>query len=217
VENVSAGIGKVADGGFIPFGQPGYDNTDKIQAFDVEAAKKLLSESTYASAAALPPIKFTFSSSAVAKTRAEWVQQQWKKNLGVEISLDPVESTVYTQMVKAAETTPQLFFLGWCLDFPHEQNWHSTVWTTGQVSAGRTGYSSAAFDAKTKEADRQSDPAKYGPLYLEAGKILSQDAPAAWVYYNQNKALIKPWVKGLQISARGVTGLGKNEIYIAKH
>lgn len=217
VENVQAGIGKAADGGFIPVGQPGYDNTDKVQAFDVEAAKKLISESKYANVAGLPAIKFTYSSNNLNKLRAEWVQQQWKTNLGVEISLDPVESTVYTQLVKEAETTPQLFFLGWCLDFPHEQNWHSTVWTTGNVSAGRTGYSSTAFDAKTADADKQSDPAKYGPLYLEAGKILSNDAPAAWVFYSQSKALIKPWVKGLQISARGITGLGKNEIYIAKH
>jgi ABC-type oligopeptide transport system substrate-binding subunit len=144
------------------------------------------------------------------------VQQQWKTNLGVEIALDPVESTVFTQLVKEAETTPQLFFLGWCLDFPHPQNWHSTVWTTGNVSAGRTGYSNPEFDRITGEADRQTDEAKGMELYLQAGKILSNDAPAAWVFYSQSKALIKPWVKGLQISARGITGLGKHEIYIAK-
>lgn len=217
VENVQAGIGKPADGGFIPVGQPGYDNTDKTQAFDVAAAKKLLAESKYASAAGLPAIKFTFSSTNLNKLRAEWVQQQWKNNLGVEIALDPVESTVFTQLVKQPETTPQMFFLGWCLDFPHEQNWHSTVWKSGSgVSAGRTGYNNPEFDKATGAADRETDPAKAAQGYLQAGKILSQDAPAAWLYYSQSKALIKPWVKGLAISARGITGLNKHNIYVAK-
>ena len=218
VENVQAGIGKPADGGFIPVGQPGYDSSDKTQAFNVEAAKKLLSESKYASAAGLPAIKFTFSSTNLNKLRAEWVQQQWKANLGVEIALDPVESTVFTQLVKAPETTPQMFFLGWCLDFPHEQNWHSTVWKSGSgVSAGRTGYNNPEFDKLTGSADRETDAAKAGDLYLQAGKVLSQDAPAAWLFYSQGKALIKPWVKGLSISARGITGLNKHDIYVAKH
>ncbi len=217
VENVLAGIGKAADGGFIPVGQPGYDNTDKAQAFDVEAAKALLSESTYGSAAGLPEIKFTFSSTNFNKLQAEWVQQQWKANLGIDIALDPVESTVYTQLVKEPETTPQLFYLGWCLDFPHEQNWHSTVWKSGAgVSAGRTGYNNPEFDRLTGEADRNTDADAAGATYLQAGKILSEDAPAAWVFYRQSKALIKPWVKGLSISARGVTGLNKHEIYVAQ-
>ena len=218
VEAVLAGIGKPADGGFIPVGQPGFDDSDKTQAMDLEAAKKLLSESKYASAAGLPPIKFTYASSNLNKLIMSFLQQQWKTNLSVEVALDPVESTVFTQLVKSPETTPQLFRLGWCLDFPHEQNWHSTVWKSGVgVNAARTGYDNPEFDRLTGEADRESDPAKAGPLYLQAGKVLSQDAPATWLYYTQSKRLVKPWVKGLSISARGVTGLGKHDIYVAKH
>lgn len=216
VETVLKGIGKPADGGFIPVGQPGYDSTDKVQAFDVAAAKKLLGESKYASS--LPAVTFTFSSSALNKLVAEWVQQQWKTNLGVDIKLDPVERTVFTELVKKPETTPQMFYLGWCLDFPHEQNWHSTVWKSGAgVSAARTGYNSPEFDKLTGQADKESDPKKAADLYLQAGKVLSQDAPAGWIFYRQAKALVKPWVKGLNISARGVTGLNKHEIFVVKH
>lgn len=216
VETVLKGIGKPADGGFIPVGQPGYDNTDKIQAFDVAAAKKLLSESKYGTS--VPPITFTFSTSALNKLVAEWVQQQWKTNLGVEVKLDPVERTVFTTLVKKAETHPQMVYLGWCLDFPHEQNWHSTVWKSGAgVQAGRSGYKNPEFDKITADADKETDPAKAADLYLKAGKILSQDAPGAWVFYRAAKALVKPWVKGLNISARGVGGLNKHEVYIVKH
>ena len=218
VDSVLQGIGKPATGGFIPIGQPGYDETDKIQAFDAAAAKQLITQSKYATASALPAVTFTFSSSALNKLVAEWVQQQWKNNLGVDIKLDPVERTVFVELVKKPETTPQMFYLGWCLDFPHEQNWHSTVWKSGAgVSAARTGYNSPKFDELTGKADTELDPAKAASLYLQAGKQLSEDAPAGWIFYRQSRALIKPWVKGLSISARGVTGLNKHEIFIIKH
>jgi oligopeptide transport system substrate-binding protein len=68
----------------------------------------------------------------------------------VTVELDPVQSTAYTALFKKGQDSPQLFFLGWCADFPDQQNWHSTVWATGGVSAARTGYSSKTFDDLTK-------------------------------------------------------------------
>ncbi len=190
-------IGKASDGGFIPPGFPGYDNTDNTQKFDVAAAKALLDKATPEAKAGLTGLKYTFSSSNTNKTRAEWAQGQWKANLGVNVELDPVQSTAYSALFKKGQDSPQLFLLGWCADFPDQQNWHSTVWATGGISAARTGYSSKAFDDKTKAADKEADPAKRDTLYNDAGKQLSQDVPAAWVWYSAAKVLRKPWIKGI--------------------
>ncbi|MGH2450992.1 MAG: peptide ABC transporter substrate-binding protein [Candidatus Limnocylindria bacterium] len=209
-------IGKAATG-FIPEGFPGNDPTDDVQTFDVAAAKQLLAESTYANSPELNSIKFTYSASARSKTRVEWAQQQWKTNLGIEVQPDPVESTAYTQLVKQPETTPQLFVLGWCADFPDEQNWHTTVWISGDgISAGRTSYENPEFDTLVRNADKDTDSEKRAADYLRAGKILSQDAPAAWLYYDSTKFLLKPYVKGVTTSAiDSVLGQFKmNEIFM---
>ena len=220
VKDVQQGIGKAADGGFIPPGFPGYDNTDTEQKYDVAAAKALLDKASPASKAGLTGLKYTFSSTATNKARAEWAQGQWKTNLGVTIELDPVQSTAYTALFKKGQDSPQLFFLGWCADFPDQQNWHSTVFATGGVSSARTGYSSKEFDALTKAADKEPDTAKRDALYNQAGKLLSKDAQSAWVYYDQGRALIKPWIKGITANPidYGIPGFFSLEtIFVAKH
>ena len=67
---------------------------------------------------------------------------QIKQNLGIDVVLDPVDPTAYTALVKEPETTPQMFFLGWCADFPDPQNWLTAVFKTGgsasAASPGRT-------------------------------------------------------------------------------
>ena len=220
VKDVQQGIGKAADGGFIPPGFPGYDNTDDTQKYDVAAAKAALDKASPASKAGLTGLKYTFSSTATNKARAEWAQGQWKTNLGITVELDPVQSTAYTALFKKGQDAPQLFFLGWCADFPDQQNWHSTVWATGGVSAARTGYTSKSFDDLTKAADKEPDAAKRDSTYNQAGKQLSKDAPAAWVFYDQSKYLIKPWLKGITANPidYGIPGFFSFEnIFIAKH
>ena len=220
VRDLQQGIGKAADGGFIPPGFPGYDNTDTAQKFDPAAAKTLLETASPASKAGLTGLKYTFASSSIAKTRAEWAQNQWKANLGVTVELDPVQSTAYSALFKKGQEAPQLFSLGWCADFPDQQNWHSTVWLTGGLSAGRTGYSSKPFDDLAKQADREPDPAKRDALYLQAGKQLSKDAPAVWATYDSGKRVQKPWIKGVIDNPMdyGIPGFFALEsIFVVKH
>ena len=220
VRDIQQGIGKAADGGFIPPGFPGYDNTDKEQQYDPAAAKALLDKASPASKAGLTGLKYTFASSTNAKTRAEWAQNQWKTNLGLTVELDPVQSTAYSALFKKGREAPQLFSLGWCADFPDQQNWHSTVWLTGGLSAARTGYSSKPFDDLARQADRESDTAKRDALYNEAGKQLSKDAPAAWIEYDAGKRLQKPWLKGITDNPMdyGIPGyFALENVFVVKH
>src|SRR6266545_6632741 len=220
VRDIQQGIGKAADGGFIPPGFPGYDNTDKEQQYDPAAAKALLDKASPASKAGLTGLKYTFASSTNAKTRAEWAQNQWKTNLGLTVERDPVQSTAYSALFKKGREAPQLFSLGWCADFPDQQNWHSTVWLTGGLSAARTGYSSKPFDDLARQADRESDTAKRDALYNEAGKQLSKDAPAAWIEYDAGKRLQKPWLKGITDNPMdyGIPGyFALENVFVVKH
>ena len=91
VKDVLAGLGAPTLT-WIPPGYPGYDKDEKRWGFDPAAAKKALSESKYGSADKLPPIKLTFSDSPRNRTRYEWLAAQWKQHLGVNVTLDPVES-----------------------------------------------------------------------------------------------------------------------------
>ena len=192
-----AKIGAPADpGGFIPPGLPGYDAGDTAQKFDPAAAKALLAQSKYANTDVMKNIKFGYSASATGKTRVEWLQAQWQTNLGVTIAPDPVDATTYTSLVKKLETTPQIFRLGWCADYPDQQDWLTTVFHSSSTTS-HSGYKNANFDTMVRKADADPNPESRDKTYQDASRILSQDAPAAWWYYTAGKYLRKPWVKGI--------------------
>jgi oligopeptide transport system substrate-binding protein len=181
---------------FMPPGMPGYDKDDHTQKFDAPAAKQLLASSTFAGKPELNGIKFTYSSSARAKTRIEWAQQQWKTNLGVEVVPDPVDRTTYSQLVKKPETTPALFLLGWCADYPDQQDWLTTVFISNSTVT-HVGWKNTEYDTLVRQADKEPDPKKRDDLYFKAQKILTQDAPVAFLFYSATKYLLKPRVKGV--------------------
>jgi oligopeptide transport system substrate-binding protein len=196
VRDVFSGLGLPTQT-FIPPGFPGYEKSDQW-AFSAEGAKATLAEAGFADASALPEIKLTFSSSARNKVRFEWVANQLNQNLGVNAILDPVDPTAYTAMVKDPATTPQMFYLGWCADYPDPQDWLTVVFKTGGISAGRVGWSNAEFDNLVTQADIEPDAAKRADLYSQAQKILIEEAPVVFVNNDVLPLLIKPYVKGVK-------------------
>jgi oligopeptide transport system substrate-binding protein len=200
---------------FITPGIPGYDTGDTFQKFDPAAAKAALAQATPAAQAALASVKITYASSARAKTRLEWFQNQWKTNLGLNVGLDPVDSTTYTQLVKKPETTPALFLLGWCADYYDQQDWLTTVFHS-QSTVTRIGYNSPQFDKLVTDADKEPDPKKRDDLYQQASRLLSQDAPAAWIYYDANPVLQKPWVKSYYLTSLGFEEARFTDPYVTK-
>jgi oligopeptide transport system substrate-binding protein len=181
---------------WIPPGYPGYDAEENRWGFDAAAAQAALAESSYGSVEALPPIKLTFSDTPRNRTRNEWLAAKWKDTLGVDMTLDPVESTTYTALTKDINTAPQVFILGWCADYPDPQNWLSVYWKTGGFGE-RIGYSNPDFDALVDQADTTVDPALRADLYAQAQTLLTDGAPVAFMWNNVNNYLIKPWVTGV--------------------
>lgn len=181
---------------WIPPGFPGYDDSEDRYAFDPEKAQQSLAESSYGSADALPPIELTFSDTPRNRTRFEWLANQWKEVLGVETTLNPVESTTYTSLTKDINTAPQVFLLGWCADYPDPQNWLSVYWKTGAFGE-RIGFSSAELDDLLNQADSETDPEARAQLYADAQKMLVSTSPVAFMWNNVNAYLVKPRVQGI--------------------
>jgi oligopeptide transport system substrate-binding protein len=220
--DILGGIGKSANAGFIPPGIPGYDEGDTAQKFDVAAAKQLLDKASPEARAALGAIKFTYSSTARGKTRAEWIQQQWEKNLpGVKIALDPVDPSAFSGLFKggASGASPQVFTLGWIADYPDQQNFHTVVFIgENGVHSRRTGFNNKEFNELVRAADKEKDTKKRDEMYQRAGRILSQEAPSAWINYSASKFLRKPWIKGVTDSSIDSTlsQFKQHEIYVTR-
>jgi oligopeptide transport system substrate-binding protein len=183
---------------WIPPGYPGYDASSPLK-YDPEAAKAALAASTFGGPDGLNALglKLTFGDTPRNRQRSEWLVAKYKEVLGVDIALDPIDSTTFTAITKDPATFPLLARQGWCADYPDPQNWLSVYWRSDTTFAQRQGYVNPDFDALVNEADATIDPAKRMELYAQAQQLLLADIPSAFGYNNKNHYLVKPWVKGI--------------------
>lgn len=184
---------------WIPPGFPGYDASSPLK-YDPEAAKAALAASTYGGPDKLNALglKLTFGDTPRNRQRSEWLVQKYKDVLGVDIALDPVDTTTFTALTKDPKTFPLLARQGWCADYPDPQNWLSVYWKSDTTFAQRQGYVNKDLDALIAQADVELDPAKRMDLYKQAQQLLLADIPSAFGYNSLNHYLVQPWVHGIK-------------------
>jgi oligopeptide transport system substrate-binding protein len=182
-------------------GYPGYDDDERRFAFDPERARRVLAEAGFPEGRDLPEIKLTYpSNNPYQQARNEYLVQMYKKNLGVDLVLDPVDGATLVAMQKDAQTFPQFVRGGWCADYPDQQSWLSTFWHSRTQFARNIGYRNSAADRLMDAADGETDPAKRRDLYRQAQDLIVGDVPMAIVYNPKNVFLVKPYVAGLELT-----------------
>jgi oligopeptide transport system substrate-binding protein len=207
-KDVDSGL-SLATWTWIPPGYPGYDPNSPLK-YDPEAAKAALAASSFGGPDKLNALglKLTFGDTPRNRQRSEWLVQKYKDVLGVDIALDPVDTTTFTALTKDPKTFPLLARQGWCADYPDPQNWLSVYWRSDTTFAQREGYKNEQFDELTKQADTSTDPAKRLELYKQAQQVLLADIPSAFGYNNTNHYLVQPWVHGIQTTPQDADWAG---------
>ncbi len=159
------------------FGSPAQDPSFKGITFDPQQAREWLSEAGYPGGEGFPEITYMFPVDSESQKVAEFLQKQWKDNLGINVKLASQEWKVYLQTLRT--DPPQLWRLRWFADYPDENNWvlqlfHPTKganrpqWDPEDPAAKR-------FMEVTEAAAATSVAAKRRELYFEAEKILCED------------------------------------------
>jgi oligopeptide transport system substrate-binding protein len=195
--DVMKGLALPADQ-FMPTGFPGHYDDIPVQKFDPAAAKKLLADAGYPDGKGLPEIKASYADTDTNRLIMTAAAAMFQQNLGVKVTLDPIDPKAFSGLLKKQETTPQMYRLGWNQDYPDPQDWYSTVFqSTSTVS--HTGWSNKQFDTLTEQADVEIDPKKRDQLYAQAAGILDTEAPVVFTHYAAAPLLLKPRVQGYKL------------------
>ncbi len=144
-----------------------------------------------------------YNTSSTNQAIAEAVQQMWKDTLGLNVKVVNQEWKVYLVTTKGKDT-PQIFRMGWCLDYPDANNWDREVMAVnGSMNpadatgnpVGGINWKNDTFEQLVKQAAVETDPAKRVDLYSQAEEILVKtDAVIAPIYWYTNLDLTKPYV-----------------------
>jgi oligopeptide transport system substrate-binding protein len=174
---------------FIPKGQPGYNGSlASIQKFDPAAAKALLQGVT------LPSINLLTRDITANKQIAEFLKDQWKTNLGVDVNIEVVDSKTVSK--RQTKLDYQFSVQGWQADYPDPQDWFDNY----ECGSGNqfSGYCNKQYDDVVKKADQELNKDNRQKLYDQAQETLLRDAPIGALYQRVSYHLEKPYVKGVQ-------------------
>ena len=197
VASVLQGRG-VSSSTLIPKGMRNYQpELGTAQKFDPTAAKAALAASGE-SATALTGIKYLYdSNSPTGKTIAEYVQAQLKTNLGVNVVLDGTDSK--TESARLGKLQYQMGGpSGWGADYPDSQDWFD-IFLTGSGNQFN-GWSNATYDAAVKAGDAAADDTTRDTQYATAETTIVSDAPVVFLNQRIQWWLVKPYVKGLNVT-----------------
>ncbi len=218
VETVTKG-GQIPANTFAPegiFGNAAGDPDIAPWALDYEMGKELakgwMAEAGYPDGEGLDIILMHNVSEAHARI-AQAIQAMWQELFPkAKFTIETQEWKVYLQTLQKetpVEDMPHVYRLGWCADYPDQNNWVHEVFHA-EEGANRPRATPSRFEELTKEAQLTTDPEKRKELYKQTEKILiEEEARIAPIYYYTEVVVTKPWV-----TARYDKAGGNHPIYL---
>jgi len=167
---------------------------------DMDAAKAELQaymdEEGISDVSAIPEIILMHNTSEGHKRIAEAIAEMWKETLGIEVTLTNQEWKVYLATLQTEGAAPQVWRLGWCLDYPDANNWTREVFACGGHEEIPTSWcDQEGFTALCEQAAVEQDSAKRQDMYAEAETDLCYDqAIIAPIYWYTSVGVTKPYV-----------------------
>jgi oligopeptide transport system substrate-binding protein len=152
-------------------------------------------------------VTMMFNTSEAHAQIAAAIQQMWADTLGADVTVENQEWGVYLDTIRNVtpiEEVPHIFRLGWCGDYPDENNWVHEVFNA-QAGANRlrrnclddncSEVTTSEFDDLTVAAQLEQDPAKRAELYAQAEEILAKtEAAYIPIYHYTSVSVTKPWL-----------------------
>jgi ABC-type oligopeptide transport system substrate-binding subunit len=191
------------EGIFVGYPQP------KGDPFDPEQARKLLGDAGFpvtkqgdgsfqCKAFPVKEVEYIFNTNSSNKSMAEYMQAQWKQNLGITVPLRSMEFKTFLPTRNALEFKG--FAIGlWSADYMDPFTFLG-LFTTPDGSSG-TGWYDPKYVAMLNEANRTLDPQKRYELLAKAEKYLLDNQPVIPIETFAVNWLKKPYVKGMYPNA----------------
>ena len=197
-DDVLGGRVSPARGVILP-GFPSYTDALRSYEYDPDLARELIQGSTYGKAlasGAFPAITLTITGSFSSPTPAylQAILEQWRQELGIEVSVRQIEWADFIRGV--GQRKYQMFSVGWIASYPDpavflQQLFHSNS------GANQTNYSNPEVDRLLDEGKVERNRERRFRIYNRVEQMVLDDAPWVWMWFSgEGYALIKPEVSG---------------------
>jgi oligopeptide transport system substrate-binding protein len=175
-----------------------------VLSFNIEGARALLAKAGF-DAVTTPghrvlDVTYHFPILSDSKLKAEVLQQQWRRNLGIRVNLAAREFNVHWQMVRDRDysgVADYAFFAPYYDPNPFLEQFS----TSG--SGNPTGWTDPTYSSMLAEANRTLDPQARMTKLADCEKRLLISMPFVPLYLDTFAYLQKPFVRGLASNPLG--------------
>lgn len=190
--------------GFVPTGIfPGYPNP-KGDTFNPERARQLMGEAGYPVTKGadgkwvcknfpIDQVEITYNPDGMNTPIVEFLQAQWKQNLGVTIPLKSMEFRTFLNL-RAKGDYKGIARDAWGGDYMDPFTFLNLFYSGAENGSG---WHDPKYDAMLDEANRQSDPAKRFELFAKAEAYMLEEQPVIPLDTPTVNNMKKPYVKGM--------------------
>lgn len=185
--------------GYTPPGaHPQYPPLKKL-GFDPERARRLLAEAGFPGGKGFRKIEILTNSSDSARTVAEFFQESWKKELGIEVGILQQDWQVY--LASQHSLNYDIARAGWVGDYTDPLTFLDIL-RTGNGN-NDTGWGKAEYDQRLDASTSVVDIPQRMKILQDAENLLLDELPIIPVYWKKDAILIRPEVEGWRASVLG--------------
>lgn len=168
-----------------------------------EEAKRLLAEAGYPEGAGFPTMEILYNTSEGHKAIAEVIQEMWKKNLNINVTISNQDWAVFLDTRHQGNFTVARH--GWTADYVDPMTFLD-LWTSYSGNNDAQ-WENLAYDALIEASKLMTGQERFEKLY-EAEKMLMEDNILCPIYYYTDPLMVKATVQNWEKTALGVFFFG---------
>ncbi len=195
-------MGKPATSGFAPRGLPSFDDNTVGYSYNPQKARQLLAEAGYPNGKGLPTIQLLLVKDYL--DLCTYIARQWE-DLGIKVQLDVMETaTMRERMVRG---TTHFFRGSWIADYPDAESFYTVFYSKNPAPPNYTRFKNAEFDRLYEAALEENDDTKRYALYHQMDKVLIEECPVIFLFYDESSRFARQNIKGMSRNAMNLLPL----------
>ncbi|UOQ50467.1 peptide ABC transporter substrate-binding protein [Gracilibacillus caseinilyticus] len=147
----------------------------------------------------LPAVELSYNTSEAHAAIAQAIQDMWRENLGVEVTLRNEEWNVYLDSMGSGDF--HVGRMGWLGDFNDAINFLEIFRAKG--GNNYTNWEDPEYQDLLEQSRTATDEAERKEILREAEAIFMEDMPIAPIYFYTSAWLNKDYVRGVEVSGLG--------------